>query len=253
VRSYEEVTAVRELVAAGFNDCEISRLANIPRTTVREWRWKRDSENVAAIPGCGECKGPLHDFEALPDSYAYLLGLYLGDGCLSQHRRGVLRLRIVLDDHYPGIIRECAEAMHELLPNNRPMVLPKRKERAVEVGIYSKQLRCLFPQHGPGRKHERRIELTDWQLRLVERHPGKLLRGLIHSDGWRGINRVRHGEKTYEYSRYNFSNRSADIKRIFCDACDLLGIEWRVMNRWDISVARRASVARLDEFVGPKA
>jgi hypothetical protein len=33
----------------------------------------------------------------------------------------------------------------------------------------------------------------------------------------------------------------------------LLGIEWRAMNRWNISVARRASVAQLDEFVGPKA
>jgi hypothetical protein len=76
---------------------------------------------------------------------------------------------------------------------------------------------------------------------------------LIHSDGCRLTNRVRHGEKTYEYPRYNFSNRSDDIRRIFCDACDLLGVEWRTMNRWDISVARRASVALLDEFIGPKA
>jgi hypothetical protein len=38
----------------------------------------------------------------------------------------------------------------------------------------------------------------------------------------------------------------------FCDACDKLGIEWRVMNERNISVARQASVARLDEFVGPK-
>jgi hypothetical protein len=67
------------------------------------------------------------------------------------------------------------------------------------------------------------------------------------------INRVRHGETTYHYPRYNFTNRSDDIKRIFCDACDLLGVEWRVMNRWNISVARRASVALLDEFIGPKA
>jgi hypothetical protein len=117
----------------------------------------------------------------------------------------------------------------------------------------SKQWPCLFPQLGPGKKHERRIELTDWQLRLVERHPRELLRGLIHSDGCRFANTVRHGEKTYSYPRYNFSNRSDDIREIFCDACDLLGIEWRVMNWWDISVARRASVARLDEFVGPKA
>jgi hypothetical protein len=29
-------------------------------------------------------------------------------------------------------------------------------------------------------------------------------------------------------------------------------VQWRVMNRDSISVAGRASVARLDEFVGPK-
>jgi hypothetical protein len=67
------------------------------------------------------------------------------------------------------------------------------------------------------------------------------------------MNTIRHGDKTYAYPRYNFSNRSDEIKGIFCDACDLLGIEWRVMNALDISVARRESVARLDEFVGPKA
>jgi hypothetical protein len=52
--------------------------------------------------------------------------------------------------------------------------------------------------------------------------------------------------------RYEFSNRSDDIKRIFCEACDALGVQWRVMNRDSISVARRASVERLDEFIGPK-
>jgi hypothetical protein len=97
------------------------------------------------------------------------------------------------------------------------------------------------------------IALAPWQKELVLRHRELLLRGLIHSDGCRSINTIRHPKKTYEYPRYQFSNRSVDIKRIFSDACDLLGIEWRVMNRWDISVARRASVARLDEFIGPKA
>jgi hypothetical protein len=35
-------------------------------------------------------------------------------------------------------------------------------------------------------------------------------------------------------------------------ACDRIGVEWRQMNRWNISVARRASVALLDRFIGPK-
>jgi len=142
--------------------------------------------------------------------------------------------------------------MEDLFPLNRPGVQRRRDENAFEVWVFSKQLPCLFPQHGPGRKHERIIQLADWQREAVECHPDLLLRGLIHSDGCRFTNTVRHGQKTYEYPRYNFSNRSDDIRRIFCDTCDLLGIEWRVMNEFNISVARRASVARLDEFIGPK-
>jgi hypothetical protein len=54
------------------------------------------------------------------------------------------------------------------------------------------------------------------------------------------------------YPRYHFSNASADIREIFRRACDRLGVEWRANNRWSLSVARRGSVALLDEFVGPK-
>lgn len=107
-------------------------------------------------------------------------------------------------------------------------------------------------QHGPGVKHERRIALEPWQQRIVERYPGRLLRGLIHSDGCRVTNRVRHPRKTYTYPRYFFSNRSLDIQRIFCDACDRLGIDWRQDGPWNISVARRKAVAVLDQHVGPK-
>jgi hypothetical protein len=58
--------------------------------------------------------------------------------------------------------------------------------------------------------------------------------------------------KAYEYPRYQFSNRSADIRKIFTDTCDALGIEWRAWTKYHISVAKREAVARLDEFVGPK-
>jgi RNase P subunit RPR2 len=89
-------------------------------------------------------------------------------------------------------------------------------------------------------------------LLLIEADPRPLVRGLIHSDGSRHINTIRHPKKIYRYSRYEFTNLSTDIKRIFCSACDLLGIEWRVMNAKTISIAKRESVALMDEFVGPK-
>ena len=98
----------------------------------------------------------------------------------------------------------------------------------------------------------RPIRLVEWQRRLVESDPRPLLRGLIHSDGSRHLNTIRHPKRTYRYSRYEFTNLSEDIKRIFCEACELLGVECRVMNHKTISVARRASVATLDELIGPK-
>jgi hypothetical protein len=125
-------------------------------------------------------------------------------------------------------------------------------ENAVEVGSFSKQWPCLFPQHGPGPKHLRPIRLTPWQQRIVDAETEQFLRGLIHSDGCRSTNTIRYGRKTYRYPRYTFTNASADIRALFCDACDELGIAWRRMNARNISVARREAVARMDEFIGPK-
>jgi hypothetical protein len=54
---------------------------------------------------------------------------------------------------------------------------------------------CLFPQHGPGRKHERPIVLAGWQQSITRRHPKQLIRGLIDSDGCRsGTSRSPIGE-----------------------------------------------------------
>lgn len=114
-----------------------------------------------------------------------------------------------------------------------------------------------FPQHGPGRKHARRIELAGWQRNLTHRHAQALLRGLIHSDGSRVINRFKTPLPSgrigrYAYVRYFFTNYSADIRRIFCEHCDLLGIHWTQSSFKNISVAHRNSVAILDSFIGPK-
>jgi hypothetical protein len=106
----------------------------------------------------------------------------------------------------------------------------------------------VFPQHGPGTKHLRRIELAAWQASIVAEQPASLLRGLIHSDGCRVINRV--GE--YAYPRYLFSNRSEDIRRIFREACDSVGVRPTNPKPDEISIARRVDVVTLDSFVGPK-
>ena len=93
---------------------------------------------------------------------------------------------------------------------------------------------CLFPQHGPGRKHERPIVLEPWQQRVVEAHPADFLRGLFHSDGSRVANwasRVVGGElRRYDYPRWQFTNSSADIRELCCAALDLVEVPWRQSN-----------------------
>jgi hypothetical protein len=129
---------------------------------------------------------------------------------------------------------------------------PRKVWACVTVGVTWRTWLCLFRQHGPGRKHARRIELDPWQRVRVAAEPGPFLRGLIQTDGWRGLNRVRVKGRDYAYPRYQFSNRSDDIRRLFTGACDELGVEWRPWSRYHVSVARREAVALLDRFVGPK-
>jgi hypothetical protein len=180
-------------------------------------------------------------------SYAYLLGAYLGDGWLTSLPRGVWKLRVAMDNRYPEIIARCAAAMVEV--SGRKVGIGRRVG-SVELYAHWKHWRCFIPQHGDGPKHRRRIVLASWQTRLVESYPRSFAAGLIHSDGCRVINRV--GRRKYEYPRYFFTNHSADIRELFVWVCRLVGAECRQSNAVNISVAKRASVAILDAFVGPK-
>jgi hypothetical protein len=100
---------VERLVAEGLNDCDVSRRTGIPRTTIRDWRQAGfEREELGRLdPG----QSHQHDFTGLPPTYAYLLGLHLGDGSISRHARGVYRLRITLDSAYPVIIAACRASM----------------------------------------------------------------------------------------------------------------------------------------------
>ena len=56
----------------------------------------------------------------------------------------------------------------------------------------------------------------------------------------------------YAYPRWFFSNKSSDIRALFCEYCDCLGIRWTQSNQRNISIANRGGVALLDSFVPAK-
>lgn len=250
MRPESQREAIYALVATGVSRRLAAENLGIPYGTVAHWfdplrqatHKARGAHEISA--DCPNCRQDLPT-----DAYTYLLGLYLGDGHIVEHRNGSRSLSIYCADAHPRLLQECEFAMSEVLGR-----VPARVARqgCTEVKGYLTRRRCAFPQHGPGMKHERSIMLADWQREMIAADPRPLLRGLFHSDGCRGMNRVRVRGRSYAYPRYFFSNASADIMAICQWALDMQGVEWRMANHRNLSVAKASSVAILDSFIGPK-
>jgi len=161
-RSVEIHDEALRLVAAGINDCEIARRLGLPRTTVRDWREPR---YVLKRPPsrCPQCGRRSRRIVLEPASCAELLGLYLGDGHVTELARSH-RLRLFLDAKYPTIVDESEAILRT------------------------------------GKKHGRRILLEPWQHELVDAAPWAFLRGCIRSDGCAFINRTgRYEYLSYDF------------------------------------------------------
>lgn len=241
------------LVRAGQNDREVSRRTGIPRGTIRDWRAGK-CRSAPRHPKLEPNESRLdalncvHDFSLLPSrSYAYLLGLYLGDGYIARHPRA-WRLRLYMASKYPAIIEEAARAMELVMPGQRALRLPRSDSACTEISMYSMHWVCFFPQHGPGRKHTRQIRLESWQEKIRALQHEAFLRGLIHSDGCR----IVASDRGRPSVRYLFSNRSEDIKDLYCESLDALGIPWTRPCDRQIAVYRMEAAAKMDEFIGPK-
>ena len=77
-----------------LSDREVALISGVSQTTIGRWRRSCPPTPVRWRP-------------AHPQSYAYLLGLYLGDGCLYVRRNGRAMLGVCLDLSYPRVIDDC--------------------------------------------------------------------------------------------------------------------------------------------------
>ena len=255
IRPNETVESALRASDDGVPDRENAARHGVAVKTIRRWRREyqrrgRPRGQLHLAPPCPRCDTATLDGAA----YAELLGWYLGDGHISRGHRDVYNLHIFNDAKYIEDNARIAELMRTTKPGGRPHT--RKQPGCLITTISWKHWPCLFPQHGPGRKHERPIVLEDWQRHIVEAHPGPFLRGLFHSDGCRVRNwatRPVRGEiKRYDYPRWQFTNVSGDIRELCCWALDLVDVPWRQSNAQTISVSTRAGVAALDELIGLK-
>jgi hypothetical protein len=155
-------------MSGGLGDSEIARLTSVPRSTISGWRHGRGSHYHEWLATARSSWRP-NDGAA----YCYLLGVYLGDGCLNVAPRGAATTLIVsLDGEYSAVVAEVERAIARTFAgvNSRRQTVPG--SRVAIVCVCHPALPFAFPQHGPGRKHLRPIELAPWQRGLTRDHPG---------------------------------------------------------------------------------
>ncbi len=226
IRPAETVASALRASDSGAPDAENARLHGVAVKTIRRWRRLYQRRGLPrgqahlSVP-CPRCEGA--DLDRL--AYAELFGWYLGDGHLSESRRGVFSLHVFNDLVYPLLTTQVIALMRQVKPGSRPHT--RQVPGCLVITVGWKHWPCLFPQHGPGRKHLRKLHLEDWQQEIVTEHPGEFLRGLFHSDGCRVNNWARRPVagvmKRYEYPRWQFVNHSDDIRQWCCDALDHAG------------------------------
>lgn len=219
MRTNEEVKKIFELHEAGINVLQISKRLKIPRSTCRDiLKTNKSFENYLSV------KKSFHeiDWTQLDKSaYAFLLGEYLGDGHINKTKtqingRCVFKIRIFQDLKYPNIVQEIYDALQSILKNKINVLY---NGKCVTIYGYSSLLHDLFPQHGrPKMKHQRLIELKEWQWQIVQDFPFEFIKGLIYSDGC-----IFWSKQSNQYI-FEFSNQSEDIKRIYETVLGELGI-----------------------------
>src|SRR3954463_9412429 len=106
---------IREAAAVlrtqGLPDAEGAAELGLARSTVRDWRLGRPAD----AQRCHRCWHRTKPVVIEPESYAELLGLYLGDGCISRAGR-TYRLRLSLDANYPGIVEDACAVLRSVFP-----------------------------------------------------------------------------------------------------------------------------------------
>jgi hypothetical protein len=222
MRTRTEYEHAKGLLDAGHNQCEVARQTGIPRGTIKDWAKRGFCPQNAGL-GRHHIIDPalyVNENEERRKAYSYILGEYLGDGCVRTINT-TYRLDIYNDKKYEGL--------NQLIQSQLRIVFPYNKVHRISHGAncwdiyaYSNNIPLLFPQMGKGKKHDRKIELTPWQLEIVDTYPNEFIKGLFYSDGC--IYQSKYNEGRYCYRYYNFLNRSKDIADYLSRALAQIGI-----------------------------
>ncbi len=141
---------------------------------------------------------------------AYIIGIALGDGNLSNPNGRAVRLRVTCDTKYPKIIKHIIKSIRIILPNNRVSII-KRATNYVDISCYSNK----WPQMlgwNVGAKYEQQVSVTSW-IKKDKIFAKLCLLGLLQTDG-----------SIYNDRGYKMVNFVSTIRPLAQDAKTLISI-----------------------------
>lgn len=112
---------------------------------------------------------------------AYIIGVSLGDGNLSNPNGRAVRLRISCDKKYPNLITHIKENLEVLFPNNKVSLVNRERYNATDISCYSNKLEKMLGWK-VGSKKSQVVSIPKWILDS-EKYSRECLRGLLQTDG----------------------------------------------------------------------
>lgn len=116
------------------------------------------------------------------DNLAYIIGVAIGDGNLSNPNGRAVRLRVSCDLKYKNLIISISKAIQKLLPNNK-VSLVNHGKNCIDISCYSNKWESILSwKAGGGSKYKQRVSVPDW-IKINKTHSICCLRGLFETDG----------------------------------------------------------------------
>jgi hypothetical protein len=246
---------------SGMSIIDMSILLQVPKTTIRDWVSGRSGSKYLKTISSEEPIDPVLQLTQLNPSlsneerysiYSFILGLYLGDGCIVKIRT-TKRFGITLDKKYDKLNSLVIDSFGKLFGKS-PYVHDRSlrkgiKNNCIDVYYHSKSVGNIFPHEGVGKKHLREISIAEWQHEIID--PVNIVKGLIFSDGYYSKCRGR--------DFIGFDNRSLDICNILIRYLGILGINCsfcigncRTGKVYRVAVYSKEHVNKLMSLIGNK-
>lgn len=143
------------------------------------WRnWStRTTQNRVEVTPCGFKSHHAHRNNAV----AYIIGVSLGDGNLSNPNGRALRLRITCDKNYPNLINYISLKIRNIFPDNK-VSLTRRSDNCVDISCYSNNWLKVLGWKDTGSKKAQDVHIPKW-VYTKKSYLASCLLGLLQTDG----------------------------------------------------------------------